>query len=163
MKCDRTRTSLWLRAAPEGSLSKMLAWSEAWRTEERNCTNGFFEKYCIQDTGSQAFYCLYSSFGYGSRQATGEGKRKTAQKTSYLKKQMAKENQLFHRVKRRWLRGALPKWTLNSQNLILLQYKRPEWKRKYWIASDFHSREEKSDRLGCKKWELVKLLETFCS
>lgn len=135
-------------------------WSEAWRTEEIHGTKDFCEK-CIQDKGSRAFHCTHL-LGVGPDELLEKAKRKTARKTSYLKQQMSKENQLFHWVRKRWLRGTLPKWTLNSQNRIPLQYKSLEWKRRYWIASNFHSREDKSDRLGSKKWDLVKLLETFC-
>lgn len=54
------------------------------RTKES--TKDFFEKYCIQDKGSQAIHCLHSSFEYGSRRATGEGKKKNSKNPKLLKK-----------------------------------------------------------------------------
>lgn len=69
-----------------GLFGQNAGWREAWSIEQSSSTKDFFEECCIQDKWSQAIHQLYSSFGYGSKWATGKGPKENSKNNKILKK-----------------------------------------------------------------------------
>lgn len=96
LKGDRTRASLWLCAAPGGSLGKMLAGGRLGEQKKEMVQNISLRNAEFKTGEIKPFIVCTHLLGMGPDELLEKAKGKTARKTSCLKKQMSKENQLFH-------------------------------------------------------------------